>query len=304
MAHITIQLCILHSICAHSNVKKMQRNKKKESNLSNAPTKNRLPWNTIPVQSSNPIKIFDYEVTRFLFHNASSIIPQTVTKHNKFLKRVLTGLWKVLFLSASNWAFIVIFPFLFYLMDHIPEAYKKDAPQLVKYYELQTQYFALISLLHPVCIKIFLMCCSVDLLIVSALKRQFKRMAPIKNEWFLPPKNTNTTITYQHTLKRNIASFYSFPSGSASRAMIIAICLLLWLYHILPKDILAQDTNYTILFAIFSIFLWSIAVGLSGIALGRHFAMDVFVGWILGPIQVLFVLWVRNRYNLFPFESV
>lgn len=67
---------------------------------------------------------------------------------------------------------------------------------------------------------------------------------------------------------------FSFPSGHATRAIALFV-----FFKSLPFTLA------------FPILVWSIAVCISRVLLGRHHVLDVFAGMIIGYIEASFVLW-------------
>lgn len=76
---------------------------------------------------------------------------------------------------------------------------------------------------------------------------------------------------------------YSFPSGHASNAAIVATTLVFLLWPLLSPVARRVATTVAVVFAL--------AVGLDRIFLGVHFASDVLAGWILG-VGITFSSWL------------
>lgn len=76
---------------------------------------------------------------------------------------------------------------------------------------------------------------------------------------------------------------YSFPSGHASNAAIVATTLVFLLWPLLSPAARRVATTVAVVFAL--------AVGLDRIFLGVHFASDVVAGWILG-VGITFSSWL------------
>eukprot|EP00898_Chlorokybus_atmophyticus_P004987 jgi/Chlat1/548/Chrsp103S01123 len=118
---------------------------------------------------------------------------------------------------------------------------------------------------------------ALDLVLVGTIKATCRRKRPSynKGEHLIPVDK------------------YSFPSGHASRACMVATlaCLKLW-------------TVSPVLCA--SLCIWAIATSYSRVLLGRHYFLDVFAGCTLGiaaALAVTTLLWVSQPDILMPFDA-
>lgn len=109
-----------------------------------------------------------------------------------------------------------------------------------------------------------------DLLLIGVSKAIFRRQRPGHGGNF----DMFATVSVDN---------YSFPSGHASRAILI-MCLLLF------------DTNSFI--RTFFVTLWSFTVSSSRVMLGRHHVTDVVFGCLLGYVEFLIV-----RRTWIPFQT-
>lgn len=94
-----------------------------------------------------------------------------------------------------------------------------------------------------------------DLIVIAFLKLSFARQRPSYNEGDLP-------------LSASKIDGFSFPSGHATRAFM--------LYVLFLNDFMGFDSLANI------VLLWSVILGYSRIALGRHYISDVVVGALVG----------------------
>jgi len=95
-----------------------------------------------------------------------------------------------------------------------------------------------------------------DVLVIGLLKAIIRRQRP--------DENAGDMMTVS-------VDIYSFPSGHASRAFMLAVFISL-------------HFSITLLWK-FVIFLWAISVAVSRILLGRHHVSDVVVGSFLGCME-------------------
>lgn len=242
----------------------------------------KTPWNLIPAPSNNMFIVFDYEVTRYLLHNYSNTVKQTVTPSNAFIKSVFTGFWKCLSYTNSSLLFIILFPLLYWMSEH-------DMMTMLNYVNVPRGLSEVIcSILQPKHIKLFFLAISVDFLLITSLKRRVKRRMPLVNQWFLHPKYANTQ---QQQIPRDI---YCMPSGFASRAMIISTFVTIWSAYYMS----AFDLSTTITTAV-TVLLWSLFTSVASVCLGSNFISDVFVGWILGVAEVIIAFWIKETWQLF-----
>jgi membrane-associated phospholipid phosphatase len=249
-----------------------------------------IPWNLAPAPTSNPVLMFDYELTRFLLHHCSLTIPRTTTRSSELRKKLFTGLWKCLSYSNHILLYIISFPILFTLSTYLYE--DENGKQLMSSYRNRYGIVVdiVLSLLQPLCIKFFYLALSIDLIFVTAAKKHIQRIRPFNNPWFHHP-----TTTFKAR-----SSVYSLPSGEASRSMIFCTCLVLWFYNILPNIAVPDsDVSMVVIASILATFLWSVFVGIASVCLGNSFILDILCGWILGVSQVLTALWIKQSYKLF-----
>jgi undecaprenyl-diphosphatase len=76
---------------------------------------------------------------------------------------------------------------------------------------------------------------------------------------------------------------YSFPSGHSTNAVTV-------------YSSIAQYVRHNRLLNILGVVL-PLLVGVSRFCLGVHYPTDVFVGWLLGLVIIVAVLWLRNKIN-------
>lgn len=95
---------------------------------------------------------------------------------------------------------------------------------------------------------------------------------------------------------------YSFPSGHASRSVLLAVIL----SSISPLF----ETGFPHLLATVSLWTWAISVCFSRLVNGRHYLLDVIAGICLGFVESFFVsrLWMspqraENFLNFFSDEA-
>ena len=107
---------------------------------------------------------------------------------------------------------------------------------------------------------------------ISISKMAFKRSRPVHNEM-----DMFVTVSIDN---------YSFPSGHASRAGMLACFFVLR----------ALDSPKWIVFTL----LWSFIVTFSRVMLGRHHIVDVICGYWLGIAEyvVLSFLWISRETSL------
>lgn len=103
-----------------------------------------------------------------------------------------------------------------------------------------------------------------DLIVIVILKVSFRRSRPKHNEM-----DMFATVS---------VDLYSFPSGHASRAGMLACLFML-------KYITSLKWNIALL-------IWSMIVTLSRVALGRHHLIDVVCGYLVGMFEYLLLLYL------------
>ena len=123
----------------------------------------------------------------------------------------------------------------------------------------------------------------IDIVIVAVTKAFTRRRRPAYN------------IDDQHATFKSVDKF-SFPSGHATRAVMLAVFfsflsplpLLLWI----------------------PVILWSLAVSVSRVVLGRHHILDVVAGVLIGLVEavILSMVWrneeqAANMINMFGGED-
>jgi len=104
----------------------------------------------------------------------------------------------------------------------------------------------------------------VDLIIIAVLKITFRRSRPAHNEM-----DMFVTVS---------VDMYSFPSGHASRAGMLA-CFFILKY-------------ITSLQWMVAVMAWSLVVTLSRVVLGRHHLIDVVAGYMVGIGEYLLLLYI------------
>lgn len=116
-----------------------------------------------------------------------------------------------------------------------------------------------------------------DAILIGLLKFSFQRLRP-----------TNPEIKIK-VCPDILVDRYSFPSGHASRAVMITLLIL---------NIFSDELSYSII--IFLIIL-AVITCLSRFLLARHYFTDVLVGTIIGRMNFLFSLYLIDNYNYFIF---
>lgn len=106
-----------------------------------------------------------------------------------------------------------------------------------------------------------------DIIVIAVIKAVVRRRRPI-------PMSKTTAIGPDK---------YSFPSGHASRAVLVAFILMI--------------INPVSLFLYPTLFAWTLAVCLSRVLMERHYILDVLAGVGLGVVEALFmwVLWLSQN---------
>ncbi|ESO98726.1 hypothetical protein LOTGIDRAFT_84823, partial [Lottia gigantea] len=98
-----------------------------------------------------------------------------------------------------------------------------------------------------------------DCIVVAVLKMVFRRPRPPANQM-----DMFATIS---------VDTYSFPSGHATRAAMLA-------FFFLNKYL----QNWC---AVLGVLTWSVAVSISRLLLGRHHTSDIFIGYIIGFLEYI-----------------
>lgn len=117
-----------------------------------------------------------------------------------------------------------------------------------------------------------------DLIIVAFLKFLFQRPRPPHNKM-----DMFATVSVDH---------YSFPSGHATRAAMVAFLL---------AERLPINSSFHGL-----IFLWSVFVTASRLMLGRHHVSDILFGYLIGYVQyiVLSLYWLPQQTCMYLVEPI
>lgn len=118
----------------------------------------------------------------------------------------------------------------------------------------------------------------IDVVAISVMKLMFRRSRPAHNK--------DDMIGAVTSIDK-----YSFPSGHATRAAMLAG---FFVFHVC-------DTKRKMVY----ITVWSVCVSLSRVALGRHHLIDVVCGYIAGMLEylLLFYLWIPRETCLQWLES-
>ena len=118
----------------------------------------------------------------------------------------------------------------------------------------------------------------IDVIVITVLKLAFRRSRPAHNQDDMVGSVTSVDK-------------YSFPSGHATRAAMLAGFMI---FHV------GESTLHLIF-----ITLWSVSVSLSRVALGRHHMIDVICGYIVGMLEYLLLiyLWIPRETCLQWLES-
>ena len=110
-----------------------------------------------------------------------------------------------------------------------------------------------------------------DCLVVAAVKLGVRRKRPVQNQ--------NDML-----LSASTVDLFSFPSGHSTRACLAALLLI---------NQYPLNYEWDILLAV-----WSVAVCLSRVLLGRHHVLDVLCGYLIGALQYTFFttyLWLGPK---------
>lgn len=195
-------------------------------------------------------------------------------KINSRARRWLNLLWHFLEWSNNGFVWLLLIPALYYVVfmgQYFGEQYASDKA-------LQTQ------------LQFFMFCIVADIAIVGTLKATIGRKRPT-----FPASDSTAGTTAQ--LLHIGPDRYSFPSGHCTRAIIAAVfgsAFLLTrsiestLDPVSKGIVTAQQAVVAIAIA-----LWTIGMGLGRIALGRHFVLDVVLGYIIGMMEIMVcgVMW-------------
>ena len=114
-----------------------------------------------------------------------------------------------------------------------------------------------------------------DLIVIATLKLTFKRSRPYYNQDDMP-------------LSVSQLDAYSFPSGHTTRAFMLLTLFLSYGVSHIQKWLLI---------------IWTFAVAVSRVMLGRHHILDVVIGAFVGIVEVhlcnfIFVFVVPHKYDI------
>lgn len=194
--------------------------------------------------------------------------------HNQNKKRVPTTwqeidefyshyLYKQLHNNSNAWSNILT-P-IFYILAVVNHGLIVLPTFLIYYYFMYTS--TSITKEWRQTVELFAVCLAIDIMIVGLLKQIIRRKRP---------HYESKTIKIDYI---NIASDrYSFPSGHVSRAIILSIYFMVYMYHF--GNVFVNG------FAVFAIFTGLVAMGASRVALGKHYISDVMVGYLCGFISI------------------
>ena len=186
---------------------------------------------------------------------------------------------------------MILFPVLYWMSE-------KDVRQYLNYLTILPDSFIdqIVELFRPAFIKYFYLTIAIDFLLITSLKTRIKRLIPLRNNWFLHPKTypkTDDVSEAQRRKKKN--QVYSMPSGNASRAIIVTAFVIIWAVY----NVNRAGLDLNVLLFILGVLMWSLFVSVSNVCLGMCFIGDVFVGWIIGAIEVYMAYWIKETWKLF-----
>lgn len=126
-----------------------------------------------------------------------------------------------------------------------------------------------------------------DLIVIGGLKSLFRRQRPVYN------RGQTVILAPDH---------WSFPSGHASRAVLIACCIGMCQPHLVSKYVSQEVAEKFALWAC----VWAVLTAASRVFLGRHYLLDVVAGSLLGYLEastIVFMLWIPLKVSESLYES-
>mmetsp|Transcript_10157 Transcript_10157/g.14888 ORF Transcript_10157/g.14888 Transcript_10157/m.14888 type:complete len:250 (+) Transcript_10157:85-834(+) len=192
--------------------------------------------------------------------------------------KMVTILWKILSISNNGAVWLLLSPMLVLLSYYFyPHHLHADTRQTM---DTTTTIPLILSIYHIFAIEMYKLrflgtVFTFDLVFIGLMKLFINRQRP------------HYTLRKKGEPRGN----HSFPSGHSTRA---AILLGLWIY-----DKTGTTTTMDWILRSIIVFGWTVLMGLSRVALGRHHLFDVIMGYIIGFAELGSFLAIRPYFPQF-----